>query len=273
MAAVVPLQFRSHLPSVNLALASSAASPQAKDDKTEAVDLRGQRKVWFLIGRGRIGKTTLARWIAETAEDRGAGFIVAAVDPVNRSLRNYIDGVAEPSSADPAEVRDWLWGFLQHVQAEKLNALVDLGGGDTALSALLHDMPDLAEIMAGAGTEAVAVHIVGPDQHDLSPLALAESQGFRPRATVIVLNEAHGRREKFQPILEHQIFRSAMARGAIQLWMPLLTPDAARTVDANEWQYRNVKNAGGPFTASLVHNWLRRMEEAFSPVSSWFPEA
>ena len=35
------------------------------------IDLAGRPKVWFVIGRGRIGKTTLIRWAAETLAAEG----------------------------------------------------------------------------------------------------------------------------------------------------------------------------------------------------------
>jgi hypothetical protein len=263
---------RPSFPAAKLALAPDVGTPTVVE-RPAAVDLTGKRKVWFIIGRGRIGKTTLTRWLVETIEGRGVEkLVVAAVDPVNRTLRNFVEGVAEPPSADPSEVKDWLWDLLQHVEHGKLNTLIDLGGGDTALSALLRETPDLAGMLSENGVEPVAVHVVGTDQHDLSPLALAESQGFQPKATAIVLNEGLGRREKFDPIFVHPTFQAAIGRGGVQLWMPILTPDVARRCDAEGWQYRNVRSLGGPFAASAVHNWLRRMGDEFAPVQSWLPE-
>ena len=71
------------------------------------IDLAGRPKVWFVIGRGRIGKTTLIRWAAETLAGRGgAECVYAAADPVNRSLKTFLRevDVSEPPTADPDEV-------------------------------------------------------------------------------------------------------------------------------------------------------------------------
>jgi hypothetical protein len=258
-------------PSSILPLPEGAAVPVVVETPP-ALDLSGRRKAWFMIGRGRIGKTTLTRWVAETIENRGGSAVIAAADPVNRSLRVFVDGVAEPPSSDPDDVKDWLGDLLQYVMREKQNALIDLGGGNTSLSALLREIPDLAEVLAESGIEPVAVHVLGADPHDLVPLAMMEAEGFRPRATAIVLNEAHGRRSRFDQVIAHPAFTAAMERGAVKLWMPLLTPDAARQCDANAWHYHDVKGKAGPFAASAVQTWLRRMSDEMAPIASWLPE-
>jgi hypothetical protein len=262
---------RPTLPASALPLPDGASAPTLVET-TAALDLSGKRKAWFLIGRGRIGKTTLTRWAAETMENRGGSAIIAAADPVNRSLRVFVDDVAEPPSSDPDDVKDWLRDLLQTTIDQKLNALIDLGGGNTSLSALLREMPDLADVLSKGGVEPVAVHVVGPDPHDLVPLAMTEADGFKPAATAIVLNEAHGRRHRFDQVLQHPAFLAAMDRGAVKLWMPLLTPDAARQYDAHAWHYHDVKTKAGPFAASAVQTWLRRMSAEFQPIASWLPE-
>src|SRR5580765_1479733 len=74
------------------------------EERPTALDLTGQRKVWFLSGRGKTGKTMLARYIADRMIDLGGSAVVAACDPVNRSLRRFLDNVAEPPSSDTEEV-------------------------------------------------------------------------------------------------------------------------------------------------------------------------
>jgi hypothetical protein len=241
-------------------------------ERARTLDLKGKRKAWFFIGRGRIGKTTLARWCIEAMDERGGSALIAAADPTNRSLRTFIDDVAEPPSSDSNDVRDWLRGLLQHAMENDLNAMIDFGGGSTSLIDLLHEIPDLADVLSHGGIEPVAVHVIGPDIHDIVPLAAIEGEGFRPKATVLVLNERHGRREKFEEVLQHPAFRDVVARGAQVIWMPLLTPDFAQLCDSRAWHYREVHKVAGPFITSAVHNWLRRMADAFEPITTWFPE-
>ena len=274
-ASVIPFRpgTRQALPTAVLPLPQSAGSIALADPPMPmGIDLSGKRKAWFFIGRGRIGKTTLARWVVETMDQRGGSAIIAAADPVNRSLRVFVDNVAEPPSTNPDDVKDWLRDLLQTATEQRLNAMIDLGGGSTSLSALLAEMPDLATVMSAGGVEPVAVHVVGTAPHDLVPLAITEAEGFQPAATAIVLNETHGRRANFAPIINHPTYQAAIARGAIQLWMPRLTPDAAATCDANEWHYHDAVSKAGPFTASSIKTWLDTMAREMQPIASWFPE-
>jgi hypothetical protein len=256
-------------------VASLPMPPTTTVDKVElptAVDLTAKKKAWFLIGRGRIEKTTFARWLVETMGQRGGSAIIAACDPVNRSLRQFMNNVAEPPSTDPIEVRDWLRDLLQFQMDEGLNSIIDLGGGNTSLSALLAEMPDLHEVLEQGGVTPVAIHVVGSDPHDAVPLAVTEAEGFRPTATVVLCNEAHGRRTRFDQMLAMPEVQAVLDRGGIQLWMPMLSPDAAKQCDAHGWRYYDVRTKAGPFVASAVQTWLRRMGEEMAPIMTWLPE-
>jgi hypothetical protein len=78
-------------------LAPAARPPAPKlVERPSGVDLGGKVKAVFFIGRGRTGKTTLARWAYEVLAERGGSAIIAAADPTNRALVNYLDGVAQP---------------------------------------------------------------------------------------------------------------------------------------------------------------------------------
>lgn len=149
---------------------ASSTQPRVAATAT-AMDLSGKPKVWFAIGPGRSGKTMLLRWAAEMTANRGGSAIVAAADPQNRSLKNYLDGVAEPPTNDAAATSRWLEALLRHVMDAKLSAMVDLGGGDTALHKLLTTAPDLAEALDGAGVAPVAVYTLGSRVDDLAALA------------------------------------------------------------------------------------------------------
>jgi len=51
---------------------AACTAPVIADDRPPALDLSGKRKAWFFIGRGRIGKTTLARLVAEMMDTKVA---------------------------------------------------------------------------------------------------------------------------------------------------------------------------------------------------------
>jgi hypothetical protein len=68
-------------------------------------------------------------------DNRGGTAVIAAADPVNRSLRVFLDNVAEPPSSNPDNVKDWLRNLLIFAMEQQASALINLGGGSASLSA------------------------------------------------------------------------------------------------------------------------------------------
>lgn len=248
-----------------------------------AVDLTGRPKVWFAIGPGRSGKTMLLRWAAEEI-DANAAPIYAAADPQNRSLKTYIDEVAEPATNDAAEVTRWLEELLQFTMQEGTSALIDLGGGDTSLGRLVAQMPDLVQTLEDAGVAPVAMYLLGPRLDDLASLASFEAAGFRPPATALVLNEGLAdptTPDPFGRVVRHSAYRAAVARGAVELRMPRLAPDLAAEIEAKRLRFRHARDGIlpegrkgvplGGFSRAKVRQWLAAMSTEFAPVRTWLP--
>src|ERR1700710_1311871 len=161
----------------------SFAPQKAKDDlhPAQGVDLSGQARIIFVIGRGKTGKTTFLRWAAEKALDRNRPFLMADIDPTNASFSSYFPDVSRPSGHDPVEVRSWVQRFIGYAVENKITALIDLGGGDTALRSLLFEMPSLLADVETAGLAVVAYYMCGPQPDDLAPLVTLASHGFAPK--------------------------------------------------------------------------------------------
>jgi hypothetical protein len=263
------------------------ATGQASAVRTDAgIDLAGQPKVWFAIGPGRSGKTTLLRYAAEMSAQRGGTPIVAAADPQNRSLKNYLENVAEPPTNDGAATARWVETLLRHVMEAQTSALIDLGGGDTSLHKLLATVPDLAAALQGAGIAPVAIYALGPRVDDLSALASFEALGFQPAATVRVRNEGLAdptadREDSFARVMRHSAYRAARARGAVEVWMPRLDAAVAQEIEAKRLSFLQARDAVspegrkvtplGPFDRSRVRHWLTAMGAELAPIASWLP--
>ena len=167
------------LPSVNI---GEFAPHRPKDDVAPAkgADLGKPPKLIFVIGRGKTGKTTFLRWMAETALDAELPFLMADIDPTNASFSSYFADVARPGGYDPVEVRAWLQRFIGYAVENKTTAVIDLGGGDTALRSLMAEMPSLLADVEAAGLAVVAYYMCGPQPDDLAPLVTLASHGFAP---------------------------------------------------------------------------------------------
>lgn len=247
------------------------------------VDLSSKKKVIFFVGRGKTGKTTLIRWLSETALASDGTFLMADMDPTNDTFSKYIEGVARPAEAgDPVLSLKWLDKLLQHAMAEKMSVLVDLGGGDTTLRRLVAQLPDLVSMFETAGFAVVVFYTVGPQEEDLSPMATLEGLGLHPSATAIVLNEGlvevgEGRETAFARILRHSVFKNAVNRGAIPVWMPKLLPAAQVEMrrlhfqDAAAGYVGQGKTPLGPFDRARVGTWLNAIDANFGGIKTWLP--
>jgi hypothetical protein len=198
----------------------------------QGIDLTGQNKIIFAVGRGKTGKTTLLRWMAETALAAGRPFLMADIDPTNASFASYFEGVSRPDTDDPAGVNRWLQAFLEYAVKHQTTAMIDLGGGDTTLRTLATEMPGFAQQIEEAGLVPVNFYLAGAQPDDLAPIATINL--WMPR--LHAADAVESRRSSF-----------AAARDG-QTTPPL-----------------------GIFDRSRVKSWLEAMDRQFLGVKSWMP--
>ena len=266
-------------------LAILGASPKLGNlvKPEQGSDQSGKPKIIFWIGRGKTGKTTGIRWMAERAIRNGAVMLMADMDPTNDTFSKYIENVARPSEpSDPALALKWLDKLLQHALHHKTTLLVDLGGGDTTLRRLVSQLPDLVSLFEASGFSVELFYTVGPQEEDLSPLATMEGLGFKPTTTAIILNQGlvevgEAPETAFARILRHSAFNAAMNRDAIAVWMPKLL--VAQQVEIRRLHFQAAadgdigqgKTPLGPFDRARVQSWLQGMETSFSGIATWLP--
>ena len=249
------------------------------DPVAQGVDLSDRPKIIMAAGRGKTGKTTMLRWMAERGLANGSRFLMADIDPTNASFSAYFPDTARPDSVEPLAVRRWLQDFLQFTLAERMTAVIDLGGGDTALRSMVAEMPALNEMIEQSGHAVALFYLVGHQPEDMTPIATLADLGFNPAARAIVLNEGTApigvsRDQAFARVVSHQLFGDQVADGAVPLWMPRLhAADAVEARQASFYAARDgkTKHPIGIFDRSRVSHWLHAMEEKFAGVTSWMP--
>ncbi len=243
------------------------------------LDLSKRRKVWFFVARGRTGKTTLIRWMAEKAATASAPVICIDMDRTNAALTSYIEGVQRLPTVDDTAGVQWLQRGLDAIARSGASALVDLGGGDTILMKLVEEVPSLAAMLGDAGLEVVLTYLLGPQPDDLSPLATFAELSFAPRATALVLNEGllgpgAAPATGFDVLRRHSVFRKAEAAGAAIVRFPRLSP--AAEIERRRVHFAQARDGQGPaplgpFDRARIRRWLERMDEEFAPIASWMP--
>ena len=265
---------------------ATSAAPEANRLPKSQIELTNKPKALFLIGPGGTGKTMLARWIGWRMQQGGRAALMGALDPQNRSLASWFDDVQMPPNNDGAQSARWLRDVLKHTMDHKLTAMLDFGGGDTALSRLLESAPDFVSAMVAAGVEPVAIYTLAPRQDDLAVLEAMEAAGFKPKATALVLNEGRvdstlSREEAFARVLRHSTFQAAVGRGALPIWIPRLEAEVAQEIEGKRLPFGMARDGLVPegakfppiggFERSMVRRWLERMDQEFTTLKTWLP--
>lgn len=257
-----------------------ALAPHAEPEPTivQGIDLAGRTKIVFAAGRGKTGKTTLLRWIAETSIQRDSAPILADIDPSNASFSRYFDDVARPETDNPAGVARWLQQLIEHCAAEHQSAIVDLGGGDTTLRTLATEMPGLAAAMEAAGVAPVMLYLLGTQAEDLTPALTLSARGFLPAAQALVLNEVAidagtTRADAFGRLTSLPGF-TELAKTSVPVWMPRLY--AAEAIEARQCRFFDARDgkvtpALGMFDGARLRAWLDAMNRRLAGISSWIP--
>ena len=255
-----------------------APQPEAEPTIAKGIDLAGKPKIVFAAGRGKTGKTTLLRWIAEMSLQRVSSPILADIDPSNASFSRYFDDVARPETDNPAAIAHWLQELIEHCIGERQSAIVDLGGGDTTLRSLATEMPGLAAAMESSGVAPVMLYLLGTQAEDLTPALTLSTRGFAPKAQALVLNEVAidagmTRVSAFSRITNLPGFVQ-LAKASVPVWMPRLF--AAEAIEARQCRFfdardRKVTPPLGLFDGARLRAWLEAMDRRFAGISSWIP--
>lgn len=182
------------------------------------------------VGRQRVGKTTLLNAITEIYRGLGADIEVWNADLHNRS---HILSLFHPDALEPRagvglqDQRKWIEDRVRDQVQHRRDAVLDVGGGVTALNALIEEVK-LVRSLERRGVTPVLLYVLGSERADLDYLErFTEDQTFLPPATVIVLNGGlvtNGRsaQSAFEPLLEHPVVVKAINRGARIVQMPAL---------------------------------------------------
>jgi hypothetical protein len=252
--------------------------PAAVERPTQAgyVIPAGKPKLILAIGSGQTGKSTLLRWIAERAAERGAEMALATLAP-NRTLRHYFPGALHPEGNSTSSGAAFLEMFLDVTAENGMNAVLDFPGDDTALLHLLDQGLDPVGMLEQAGVEVVVLYTLSPRVEDLTAMAQLTAKGFAPKATALVMNKGITAdptmppEPEFDQVMDHSAYRAAAERGAVTVWMPRLY--SAKAIEDRRLLFGQARDGGdlGPSDRSRTHHWLRTMDAACMPIASWLP--
>jgi hypothetical protein len=239
--------------------------------------------VWTL-GRGIHGKSFWIRFVVDELRNAGHPVTVVDGDRNNPSLSNYFQDVIQPVSAADPDVEDCVRSvteeMMENPQSPRI-AVMDFGANDLTLKRISRKLGGFDAYLARGGIRGILVHFLGTDPDDLALLRDMEDGVFAPAATVLILNEAllppYGSTRLFEPIMQSPIFRAAVNRGALPIFMPRLEPEAARLVNHHRRNFiaAATRQRGpdgtciGPWYSDLIMAWRLTMLENHRPVMEW----
>ncbi|MCR0984162.1 DEAD/DEAH box helicase family protein [Roseomonas populi] len=189
----------------------------------------GQPILLIAVGRQRVGKTVVLNALAQHYQERGADLRIWNADLLNQThsiSKFHTDAlIAPPGNFE--DTKAWIEERLQDQIANRYDAILDVGGGETALNRLAEEV-QLVETMELHGIRPVALHVIGPDIADTDYLNNFLRTGlFAPAATILVMNEGlvtTGRSANiaFARVQQHPVVLDALAKGADIALLPAL---------------------------------------------------
>ncbi len=239
------------------------------------------------VGRQRVGKTTLLNVLVETYRRLGAEIDVWNADLHNRTHTLSLfhkDALEPPAGTSVEDQRSWIEERLQEQVRRHRDAVLDVGGGVTALNTLIEEVR-LVDMLGRRGIEIVLLYVLGNERADLDYLErFAEDGLFVPTATLLVFNAGlltggRSAASAFSATARHPAVLKALNAGAQIMQMPSLGCMAAVTDRGMSFEdFAAGKQAEGHpessfFDQERVWLWLNRDMPKFflDAPADWMP--
>ncbi len=189
------------------------------------------------VGRQRVGKTTLLNVLIETYRRLGAALDIWNADLHNRTHTLSLfhkDALQPDEDASVEDQRSWIEDRLQEQVRRRRDAVLDVGGGITALNTLIEEVR-LVDMLTRRGIGISLLYVLGNERADLDYLERFAADGlFVPTATLLVFNAGlltggRSAAAAFGAIASHPAVVKALNAGARMVQMPSLNCMAAVT--------------------------------------------
>ena len=270
----------------------NAIPPKSENDKSKPYPKATQARAPVLatrLGRGRLGGSTICDLITQRARMGNRPIMVADGDLLNPTLAGLYPpgtpgGATQPRSSQPAHVGEWIQDLVHKMMETRASTVLDLGGGNSALADLEHDLP-LVDFCEEVGVVCLPLYFCGPEKDDFDHIvSLHEAGHFRGPQSILFLNESLIRPgqtavDAFGTILRRSELKKMSNEGVKIVYIPRLSClTAMREAGLSFYDAAsNRPDRNGqpmpPMRQFMVKTWLRRMEEAFvdAGVAEWLP--
>ena len=240
-------------------------------------------------GRGNLGGSTILGPLSERAIYAGRSVLLADGDVRNRGLSQYSTifdkyGFPRPASEESGELKRWYTDAFSAAIEKKASLIVDVGGGDRTLEEWANE-DKLVQAADAMGLPVTGIFMCGPQPGDIEYLlSLWESQMFKPRKGIIVLNEwavpvGHKPDNVFAPLYTDSRLLDVEGMDVAFLRIPKLT--CMRDVQLSGLSFHDAAEGKNGITGKpldpmrrwQVQNWLEVIEQniATANITTWLP--
>lgn len=227
-------------------------------------------RIHFIGGeKGGVGKSLVARLLAQHLIDRGLPFTAFDTDRSHASLLRYYADYASLVEVDEVDGLDRIVEAAS--TSEDQRVLVDLAAQTTpALTRWIEDS-DLLELAPEIGLSITWWHVMDAGRDSVELLQQFLDRFGHRIGLVLVLNEVRG--ERFQLLDESGLRGRAEEAGATIVPIRKLNDDSMRRIDAQGASFWAAMNPADPAHAALgllerrrVRSWLERATKEFDRV-------
>lgn len=230
--------------------------------------------IHFIGGeKGGVGKSVVARLLAQYFIDQGKPFCGFDTDRSHASFTRFYSEHASPVIVDSYEGLDNIVGMLEDEEPSKPRprVIVDLAAQTAAPLARWVKDSDLIALLDSMNVRVYFWHVadVGKDSVDLLD-KLTETYGNDPRY-VVVRNE--GRGNDFSLLDNSEALKKARILGAKVITLPQLHESSMRKIDRRNatfsasTQTKSGEDALGMLERQRVKSWLKHSYNAFDSLS------
>ena len=218
--------------------------------------------------KGGVGKSVVARVLAQYFIDKGRPFVGFDTDRSHTSFARFYAEYASPVVVDTCEGMDRIATVFEDIPPEgyQKSVIVDLAAQTAAPLARWVKESDLLPLMGEMGITVNFWHVAdsGKDSVDLLNRLV---NTYSPGPNFIVVRN-HGRSSDFKLLDDSPAMKKALAMGGVVIDLPALHEASMRKVDhqnASFWGAAN--NKGGPDALGMlerqrIKSWLRGVYEA-----------
>lgn len=225
-------------------------------------DIADTSKVTILVGgdKGGVGKSTVARAIADYLDAKGIAFTSFDGDDTNPTFLRFVEGAGRIHTKSVKGFEPLINGL----ESDSTHQLVDLGAGTSIVLSHFCDQTGFLDLATEYGAKILIVFVLAPSADSISLLkTLAEQYGSRVKYLIARSNSTSGTWDLWENSKARKRLLDELA--AVEISIPTLDAEAFSLVDRYSLRWASaVTDKRLPLASrSYIHRWIAKVSSEF----------